>query len=290
MPTLRPKIQLVFLTLALLLSACQPSKHRGLIFASMRSGNWELYRLDPGSQKPVNLSRYPAAERFPDWAPDGQKLVFASDREGSFNLYQMDWQGNNLLQLAASPFPDTHPRWSPNGQKIIFVSERFERNENLYLLDLQHRDQAPLRLSSDPHPDYDPAWFPNSQKLVFVSQRTGQSELFQRDLNAAEKPEQLTHDQREKREPAVSPNGHEIIYAARHEKAWQLELLNLDSGEQTPLGSSETWLGFPRWVNQDEWIFTFYKAHTFHLARLKRNGERSLVAVGNGDAREMAWK
>ena len=270
-----------------LLVSCQSRERGGMVFSSMRSGNWELYRLDSENQKPINISRYPATERFPDWSPDGLKLVFTSDREGSSNIYQMDREGNHLLVLAQSPFPDTSPRWSPKGQKLIFVSERFERNENLYLLEPSQSDQPPQRLTDDKSPDYDPAWFPNGQSVIFVSQRKGNSELFQVHLKDPKTVLQITQDGREKCSPEVSYDGKTIAYAVRDDSGWAIETLNLESKQTQRLIKAQKWVGHPRWTAKDELLISVYQKGLFQIERLNLNGQRSPVETGQGDARGM---
>lgn len=239
------------------LCACRAPLPEGWVLASPRSGNWEIYQLQSETQEWLNLTRYPATERYPDLSPDGQQIVFASDRQGSFDLYLMNRQGESLRELTRSPFPDTTPRWSPDGQWIVFVSEREDRAENLYLIDPVSRQLERLSQAEDTH--YDPSWFPDSQELVFIAWHEGQSDLYRQNIKASE-PQRLTQDGRPKRQPEVSPDGRWIVYAVQAAaEQWQLEQLELKTGQTQILSEPFTWLGFPRWRSRNQLNFSAYE-------------------------------
>ncbi|PKL76169.1 MAG: hypothetical protein CVV27_11665 [Candidatus Melainabacteria bacterium HGW-Melainabacteria-1] len=271
-----------FLPLLLLLLAtlhgCRPTAAGGLLFASARSGNWEIYYQATPEAEPQNLTRYPSGERFPDWSPDRHQLVLASDRSGSFGLYLLEPDGNNLRLLTDSPYPDTSPRWSRRNQ-IVFVSERADRNEELYLVDAGGGE--PRRLTQDPAPDYDPAWYPDGQSLVFVSLRSGSPELYRLDL-ASGTAQALTRDTADKRSPDVSPDGRQIVFARRPSGSdWQLVLLEPASGQTRILAAQPGWLGMPRWRNSDELLFAAEGAQGQRIYRLNlAEGKQVEVATG----------
>ncbi len=282
-----------------LVSACSlPGKPRGLVFASARSGNWELYFLpdnaqaqaensDLAVQAPLNLTRYPSSDRYPDLSPTGQDLVFASDRAGSFNLYLVDLAGQNLRLLSESPFPDTTPRWSPDGKQIAFVSERSDRNENIYLIDL--KTKTPHRISEDPAADYDPAWFPDSQSLVFVSERSGSANLYRYDLKSAE-TSALTESVAEKRSPDISPDGKVICFAERQPAGtWQLVLLQFATGQRQIITQDQQWVGIPRWKNNSELLYSHYQQKRFALAVWDSETSESTPLLAAEDNREAVW-
>ncbi len=94
-----------------------------LLVATFRTGNTEIFIVDPDSGDARNLTRSPRSrERYPSWSPDGKQVAFNSDRDGTFNLYLIDADGTNLRQL-------THERpgveagmqsWTADGRWIYF--------------------------------------------------------------------------------------------------------------------------------------------------------------------------
>lgn len=272
------------LLLLLLLTGCRPPAPGGLLFASARSGNWEIWLQAPGAQA-VNLTRYPATERFPEWSPDRRRLLYVSDRSGSFDLYLSELDGGNSRVLATSPYPDTTPRWSRQGG-IVFVSDRTDRNEELYVV--QPDGENLRRLTENPAPDYDPAWLPDGRALVFVSERSGSPELWHLKIDGGEAV-QLTHDRLDKRAPDVSPDGRWVAFARRQGQKWELVRLNLADSTLEVLEQRAGWLGNPRWLDNQSLIFAAGKVRNFSLWRLALGGRPQRLALGP-DVREATWQ
>jgi TolB protein len=96
--------------------------HRFLM-TSVRTGNTEIFLVDPYDGSARNLTRNPGShQRYPSWSPDGSRIAFTSDRDGAYNLYVMDADGGNLRQLTqdAAPHVVYFPNWSGDGQRIVF--------------------------------------------------------------------------------------------------------------------------------------------------------------------------
>ncbi len=94
-----------------------------IVFASDRSGNYEIYVLDPQTGLTTQLTNDPGNDVEPQWSPDGEKIVFASDRDGDYELYIMNADGTDLVKLTNNMAEDRQPRWQPDGQNIVYVSD-----------------------------------------------------------------------------------------------------------------------------------------------------------------------
>lgn len=64
-----------------------------LMWASDRSGNWEIYIWDSRSGALVNISRTPGTDSAPVWSGNGQ-LAWQSQHEGNWNIHM--WDSRNL--------------------------------------------------------------------------------------------------------------------------------------------------------------------------------------------------
>jgi TolB protein len=94
-----------------------------LLVATFRTGDTEIFIVDPETGDARNLTRSPnSKERYPSWSPDGKWVAFNSDRDGTHNLYIIGADGKDLLQL-------THEKrrveagmqsWTADGKWIYF--------------------------------------------------------------------------------------------------------------------------------------------------------------------------
>ena len=76
--------------------------HQFLV-TSVRTGDTEVFRVDPTSGDATNLTRSPGSEdRYPCWSSDGRRFAFTSDRDGTFNLYVADIEGQPRVADLAS--------------------------------------------------------------------------------------------------------------------------------------------------------------------------------------------
>jgi hypothetical protein len=94
-----------------------------VVFTSNRSGNYEIYVLDPATGLTTQLTNNPANDIDPQWSPDSTQIVFASDRDGDYELYVMKPDGSDVRQLTNNEAQDVLPRWQPDGTYIVYVSD-----------------------------------------------------------------------------------------------------------------------------------------------------------------------
>lgn len=95
--------------------------HKFLI-TSVRTGDTEIFLVDPDIGDAVNLTRSPKSEeRYPCWSPDGKEVAFTSNRDGTYNLYVMKADGSDVRQLTHEKAPTVAymPSWSGDGKKIV---------------------------------------------------------------------------------------------------------------------------------------------------------------------------
>jgi hypothetical protein len=94
-----------------------------LLFDSLRSGNRDIYAVQPDGSALKRLTTSTANERQPAVSPDGKTLAFASDATGTFQVYLMALPGGAPRQLTHSAAGADQPAWSPNGKLIAFHSK-----------------------------------------------------------------------------------------------------------------------------------------------------------------------
>ncbi|MBD0255504.1 MAG: TolB family protein [Cytophagales bacterium] len=101
-----------------------PAGHT-LLITSVRTGDTEVFAVDPVTGTSINLTQAPRSEeRYPAWSPDGSRIVFTSDRgDGkTFDLYLAGADGSNVRQLTRLPDGSVAywPSFTADGKYIYF--------------------------------------------------------------------------------------------------------------------------------------------------------------------------
>ncbi len=85
------------------LTAADLTGHK-LLLTSVRTGNTEVFIVDPETGDAQNVSRSPKSEdRYPCWSPDGKRICFLSDRAGATNLWIANADGSKVRRLNRTP-------------------------------------------------------------------------------------------------------------------------------------------------------------------------------------------
>ena len=166
-----------------------------LVFASNRSGDWEIYRMNMDGSSVQNLTNSPDSDdEYPDWSPTGTEIVFMSNRDGDWDIYLMDNNGDELRNLTIN-FPGTeqYPDWSIDGRRIVFASNRNEVDTSdiiglgesntctsntfdIYITDTTGTDVTWFR--GPGVDDSYPSWSPDGDSIVYSSNRDGDYDLY----------------------------------------------------------------------------------------------------------------
>ncbi len=133
-------------------------EHRGEIFSVPKeNGDWR------------NISRTTsAADRYPSWSADGQKIAWFSDASGEYQLMVANQDG--LGTPKAYPIPNKkfyyYPSWSPDGKYIAFTDTDY----NLWNLDLVSGKAVLVATDGLAHPNrtLHPVWSPDSKWIAYV--------------------------------------------------------------------------------------------------------------------------
>jgi CSLREA domain-containing protein len=195
--------------------------YRPILFTSGRTGNGDIYALDPDTKAVTRLTTTAGLDEEPSWSPDGSKIVFASARNNvmgnGLDIYVMDPNGQNVTRLTTAQNDDTAPAWSPDGTKIAFQSKR-DGNPEIYVMNANGSSQTRLTNNStqDAEPSWSPTSLPGGQKLAFLSNRNGVMNVWVMNTNGTQQ-QQLTSTKQPDADPVWSPGatGAKILFASK---------------------------------------------------------------------------
>ena len=134
-----------------------------IVFASNRSGNLDIYLMNPDGNEVVKLTDNPAEDYAPVFSPIGEQILFVSHRDGIRDLYVMDADGRNQEKVFSSTIDRTDPAWSPDGKQIVYFRYK---DATLCTAKINGKDETPIAKTGTFGGD--PAWSPDGKTIVFT--------------------------------------------------------------------------------------------------------------------------
>ena len=215
-----------------------------IAFSSNRTGNYEIYSMNPDGSDVRQLTNSPRDDAQAAWSPDGTKIAFASNRTGNDEVYVMNADGSgvvNITQNSGNCPPgaevpsacaaDAQPSWSPDGSQIVFTSFR---GGGLALWIMNADGSSPRMLSKS---GVNPSWSPDGTRIAFTDGVSGGS-LLDTDVFVIRPDGQgranLTNDPKGKEQyPTWSPDGSRIAYSTDVTGRDQIRIMNADGSGQS---------------------------------------------------------
>jgi Tol biopolymer transport system component len=213
-------------------------------FVSDRSGNLDIFLIQPDGSGLTLVTDNPAVDSDPDWAPDGSQIVFYSKRDGSADIFVMAADGsrpvNHINNLQDSTDDELALRWNPDGTKFSLYTDRFAPRgsclteyHQLALLGLGGSEKGLDQFDTVPGEHYASTWSPDWRYLVFnSSRRVSGFQLYIYDSQTGD-TDQLTRYPYPHTNPAWSHNGKSLAFVANVDGNNDFFILDLATKEQT---------------------------------------------------------
>jgi len=166
-----------------------------IVFTSLRSGDIEIWSMDPDGGDLKQLTHELGYEGGPFYSPDGKRIVYRAHvpktekelqdyrtlledyliRPMRLEIYVMDAEGGNPVQLTDDGAANFAPCWFRDGRRILYasnVADPKRRNFDLWMV----RDDGTGREQVTTNPTFDgfPLFSPDGRFLVFCSNRNNE--------------------------------------------------------------------------------------------------------------------
>jgi Tol biopolymer transport system component len=222
-----------------------------IVFLSTRSGDPNLWLMEPDGSNQTQLSFNQYGDIYSNWSPDGTQLTFNSSRDGDTEIFIMNADGTNIRQLTTNDFfDDKAPAWSPDGEKIAFYSNR-DGDYEAYTMDPDGSNIQQLTTDHGMYGDYEfmlplLGWSPDGEQIVFASDRDGDLEIFIMDADGSN-IHQLTSNEDIDQFPDWSPDGKQIIFDSDRYGDEEIFVMNTDGTNLRQLTSNNGTSIYPEW-------------------------------------------
>lgn len=214
-----------------------------------------IYQLNVESSDLVQLTHDGYYDHARAWSPDGEKIAFTSDRDGYMRLYLMnsDGSGQQRVLLPTDTERDVgHVSWSPDGRYLAYegvqhaVHADKPLSDTIFILDIAALEVIPLT-TKDRGNCLSPAWSPDGQWIAMVCAKgpafgdygeiyiahpdgSGWHQVTTKPAGLRPSVSPLDTFWKYVREPCWSPDGREIVYAARVDGPWNLYAIEIEGG------------------------------------------------------------
>ncbi|NMG82638.1 MAG: hypothetical protein GIS02_00325 [Methanosarcinales archaeon] len=132
-----------------------------IVFASNRSGNFDIWMMNMDGIGLMQLTNSPSNETHP--AAVDSKIVYVSDESGSRDLWSMDLNGSNKQQLTSSAADECMPAWSPIGG--IVYAKRSGGGDDYDLWAMNTDGTGKTQLTNNPSDESSPVFSQSPYQL-----------------------------------------------------------------------------------------------------------------------------
>jgi TolB protein len=188
-----------------------------IVFRSNRTGNYEIYSINPDGSGLRQLTFNEWNDAEPSLAPDG-RIVFHSQREGCASLlYSIELDGSDERLVSDHLARDSHAEWSPDGRRIACQRYVFWGSDEVYVM---NRDGTGARnITNSLATDWWPRWSPDGLRIYF----SRDFDIYVINVDGTGLT-QLTAGADDDEAPSCSPDGTTIVF----DRNSRLYLMNAD--------------------------------------------------------------
>lgn len=260
-----------------------------LAFSKLVDGTWQVFLAEASGESVRQLTHGPSDHRSPAWSSDGEHLFYC---DGEGRLYIDDLDGSGPAELIHPQAPLSSPALSKHGQ----VAYSRVRRAAAYQLEVWSSDTVGFglqRLTRPGRRQQEPAWSPDGNRLA-VGEYDPKQELFSLVVmdELGGDVQRIVESADRVGDPVWAPDGRSIVYVARHDRNYDLYVVDVESRETRRL-TSDTAADRNPSLSPDgsEVIFTSRRSGETMLWRMPFDGGVPILLEACGHScREPAWR
>jgi TolB protein len=122
--------------------------------------------MDVASGSIKRLTRHPAIDTEPAWAPNGRQIVFTSDRSGRPQIYRVAAAGGKPERLTRGVGRENaRASYDPKGERLVMVTNRGTG----YQIGVFYMADGRMDLLTDGTLDESPVFAPNGAMILYAT-------------------------------------------------------------------------------------------------------------------------
>ncbi len=188
--------------------------------------------------------------RVVTYQPQGTILFSAASVEGDgkFNLFTMNADGSNRQPLPAPAGEALGAKWSPDGKSIALSAQENDVAQ-IFVMSADGKNRRQLTRVKNA---INVEWSPDGKQLAFVSNDYGQYDIYTIN-NDGTGLRRITHDAGDHLQPAWSPDGGKLAYAAaistsqQFSNTFQLFVTDLNGNAEQITNAEGVDYQYPSW-------------------------------------------
>ena len=225
-----------------------PAAPQGIAFESDRTGNSEIWTMNPDGTNAAQLTHDGATDSLPSISPDGHTVVYQHTAAGVTQVWAINGDGTDARALTTQG-QNSQPTFSPDGTKIAFDSTR-NGTSQLFVMNADGSGQTQVTNMGGTVGVGGSSWSPNGSRIAVSDDATGNNEIYTVDAATGTPSAPLT-SAGENRDPQWSPDGSEILYVSTNCVSCGADesvfLMNADGTNQHDLTQAPIFDADPAW-------------------------------------------